>query len=83
MQETRKHQRNARLPWGTRLIVYSYLDLQETAQKVAVLSSQERSKVLDSEIAREGKSLLLTIDLEGQVQGKFMSRKASQICLNI
>ena len=76
MQETRKYQRNARLPWGARLIVYSYLDLQETGQKVAVLSSQDRSKVLDSEIAREGKTLEFTIDLGAQVQGWFTAKNA-------
>ena len=79
MQETKKHRSNAILPWGPRLIVYSYLDIHETAQKVSALSRKERKNVLDSEIARKGKTLLITIDVKDQEQGWLTTRDASQL----
>ena len=42
--------------------MYSYLDAKEILRAVASLSKEERREVLNSEIAREGKTLSISLD---------------------
>ena len=44
------------------MVVYSYLDAKEILRAVASLSNEERREVLNSEIAREGKTLNISLD---------------------
>ena len=80
-QSKYNHQCMARLTKYLRMTVYSYLDIEETALKVTLLSKQERAEIYQSIIAREGKSLMIKIVIGDHhfVKGSFHT--ASQLKL--
>ena len=55
LMERSRTQSTPRLTKFIRLVVYSYLTLNETMKKAARLSKQERTELEKSEIAKEGK----------------------------
>ena len=69
------HQSEARLTKFLRMTVYSYLNIEETALKITLLSKQENCEVHQSCIAREDKNLRIKIVIEDRhdAQGRFQT----------
>ena len=44
------------------MVAYSYMDAKEILKTIACLSKEERSEILNSEIARDGKTLNISLD---------------------
>ena len=57
---------NEALTKHIRLLIYNYLDLRTTIQRLCSLSSAERERIKTSEIAREGKVFELKITEESR-----------------
>ena len=76
-------------PQHHRLIIYSYLDLKTTLEKISILSKRERQELRNSVIAREGKTFRFKAKHDGQclLHGDrlavFMGKMSIDLCQNI
>ena len=65
-----------------RLLIYSYIDVEDTLKTISLISRNERKALMDSQLAREGKSILMKIDqFNGYNYDEVLAKKDMLFCL--
>ena len=76
-------QPEAKLTKFLRLTIYNFLDIRDTALNISRLSKTERTNLLESEIAREGKIYGLAIDITTRPNCLICANSLDRFCKRI